>query len=33
MVDRYSPTINLIKTKAFIERVAVPRGVVRGRPA
>ena len=33
MVDRCSPIVDLIKTKTFIGRVAVPKGVVKGRPA
>jgi hypothetical protein len=31
MVNRHSPIINLIKTKTFIGRAAVPKGVVKGR--
>ena len=32
-VNSYSFTINLIKTKTFIERAAVPKKVVKGRLA
>ena len=32
-VSRRSPTINLIITKTFIKRAAVPKGVVKGKPA
>ena len=33
IIGRYFFTINLIKTKTFIERAAVPKKVVKGRPA
>ena len=32
MVDRCPPTIDLIKTKTFIGRAAVPKKVVKGKP-
>ena len=32
-VGKRFPTINLFKTKTYIGRAAVPRGVVKGRPA
>ena len=32
-IGRRSPTINLIKTKTFIGRAAVFKGVAKGRPA
>ena len=33
IVDKCPPTVDLIKTKTFIERAAVSKGVAKGRPA